>query len=252
MEGKIITIWSSRGNVGVSSLAISMAKEIEDKNKKVLLVDFNLVQPRLHSLLEFEADNHTIDCLFPYMIDNSEESLNQDIIEMNCEKLNDNLFVLKGTNSPSDLYGQKFVNIAILERLLESFKNNYDYILLDVHHSLTNTATYVALEKSDIVLTVLNKQYLTNVSFKSIKEWLFENFKKDKFKFVINGDKKTSVLTNKDIETFIDEKIEFSIPFVKDFDEIINLNSLKNSDKNKKLKKYYKSIEKIIKEIREE
>ena len=249
MEGKIITVWSSRGNVGTSTVAIGLAKELSDINNKTILVDLNLLQPRISYLLGLEIDNHSIDVLYPYSM--SKENLTEEIIKANCDVLNDNLLVLKGTNNPSNLYGQKYINIEILNSILNILKNNFDYIVLDVHHTITNVGTYIALNRADIIYTILDKKALTIMSFRDVKEWLFNNFDRDKFKIVINQNEKKSVLSISDIENYINMPVNYFLPNVKGFDEAINSTKFKDSCKNRVFKNYYKELRNIAKTIKE-
>lgn len=156
---KVYTYWSVNGGVGKTTLSSECAYSIAKKNKdkKVVLLDYNLVNPDTDYHLKLD---NVIDMkeMYGYLESNTltEEVLNNFLSKAN--KMN-NLFVLSG------LYDITFFDKIVephFELIIELLKHmGIDYILIDIDSSVNIDATFVALDQADRIFIVTDGMYHT-------------------------------------------------------------------------------------------
>lgn len=239
LQGKMITIWSTRGNMGNTMTSIELAKSLSKCKGKTILVDMNLVQPRIGDYLYLKDFNHTLDNLFPFALGNN---ISNDIIEANCEKLDD-LFVLKGTLNPSFT---EFVKPEVLDVVIQALKDNFTYIVVDVHSSLNNSGTYTALQHSDEVYILLHRDLFSILSLSDITPFLFSVFNKDKFKLLFNKDRKDIYMEKTEIEKNLNMISIGSLPYIPNIYNFINKGEYLNLEDKKEYKEYGEILDNLV------
>lgn len=152
----IYTFWSVNGGVGKTTLSVAIAYNIakRNKNKKVLLIDYNLVNPDTDMHIKIQPTD--MKELYRYIVS---KSLNESILTTYIrehDKLS-NFFVLSGLydiNYFDKLTVKDFTLIIELAK-----KMGYDYIFLDIDSSVHIDATFVALTNADKVFVVTDGMY---------------------------------------------------------------------------------------------
>lgn len=240
-EGKLITVWSSRGNMGTTFTSINLAKTISKYNERVVLVDLNLIQPRVAEYLSITDMNHTIDNLYPFAIG---KNLTKELIEANCEEV-DGLFILKGTLNPSFT---DFVSPDILDSIIQSLKENFNYIILDVHSSLNNSGTYVALQHSDEIYTLLHRDLFSVLSLHDMKPFIFKIFNKDKFKVVFNRDSEQVFMPSEEVLDTLNMSSIATLPLMNNCYNYVNKGEFKKLEGKKESKAYFNAMDELVRE----
>lgn len=240
VQGKVITIWSSRGNMGTTFTAINLAKRLSQYKGKTILVDLNLIQPRVAQYLDFTDKVHTIDNLSAYALGNS---LSSELVEANCEK-KDNLYVLKGTLNPSFT---EFMKPEIISKIIDILKETFSYIVIDTCSFLNNSGTYMALEKSDEVYTLINKDVFSILSLNDYLAFIFETFTKSKFKILFNQSDDKVLISKEEILESLNMECIGELPLINNIFNIINKGDFHKLENKKEARNYYEEIDRIIK-----
>ena len=231
-ENKIISIAGAHG-VGKSIISACLALNIN--NKKVLLIDFDLLNLSIHTILGKnitpkkirkkikENNNYESKNYFEYIL-----------------KINSNLDFFSGKNI---IFENKNINFEKLKLFFEKIKNKYDLIFIDTSSECFLDYTKFILTESDLIIFLMEANLLeikkaNNLLNIYTREWKI-------------GNKKINIIFNKYNENSIDEKILKNIfcdykilgkiIFNKKYTSMINKN-MKNYFYLKKEKREHKKI----------
>lgn len=155
---KIFTYWSVNGGVGKTTLSsvtsYNLAKKYPDK--KVLLLDFNLVNPDTDYHLKCEPKD--MKALHKYFVTKTmtEEVLMDQIVQY--PRL-ENFHILSGLYDLT--YFEKMVSEYFLIIIELAKKIGYDFIFIDIDSSINIDATFVALTNAEKIFIVSDGMYHT-------------------------------------------------------------------------------------------
>ncbi len=200
-----ISIFSNKGGVGKTSLAINLAYQIAKKtSKKVCLLDFSLNSEDICTFLDIKP-KFNID----FILNNIETSDEKLLLSMIDNYQNSNLYIF----SP-----EKDMNINFkytpqkTTKIINSLKNIFSYIIIDAPN-IINETTLAILNNSNLTLLI---SMLNLTSIRSLQKCyeLFDNigYKNDKIKLIINRYIEKSDITIKDLENTIKKEVYFKIP----------------------------------------
>jgi len=135
--GKIITIFSTKGGVGKSTLAVNLsvmlALFLKNKGRRVALVDANFQFGDIGFMLNLKPAK-TIYELVKEMGEPSTVPL--ELLESFVTKHESGLDVLLAPSKPQFAEEVKMLH---LRYILECFKKNYDYVIIDTSNLITET-----------------------------------------------------------------------------------------------------------------
>lgn len=182
----IYTFWSVNGGVGKttlsSSLAYSLAKR--DQNKKVILLDFNLVNPDIDLHLNIKPND--LKDIYNDIVNKNLgfDTINNYIIE-HPKYENFHIFCgLYDLNFFDKFNLESFTEILVLVKAM-----GYDYIIIDIDSALNIDATFSALFNADKVMIVADGMFH---SLRNLNRYLENALSK------INiNDNNTSIIINK-------------------------------------------------------
>lgn len=117
---KTILITSTKELEGKSTVTVNLGIALAQSNKKVLLIDCNLKNPKIHEFFELCNDRGLTNIL------KNNECIYKDIINLTDIK---NLEILTSGNICTDT--SELLGSYNMKALLQEIKNNYDIILLD-------------------------------------------------------------------------------------------------------------------------
>lgn len=222
----IISILGSHES-GKSIFAINFAKNI--KNKKVLLIDFDILFNSIHSILGIKK--------YPFK-NNKNINLENIII-----KLNKNLHLISGIDI---LFPNKITNNDIKE-LLNKLKNKYDYIIIDTSSECFLDVTRFLIRYSNQCIFLLEANILEIKKAKNLLSIYIEkwNLKKDKINIVINKYNKNAIAIDLLKVIFSDFRFLGKINYDINYNLLINKN-FKMYIKFKEIKNQYKIINKNL------
>lgn len=202
--GKIISVFSAKGGVGKSIIAVNLAVAIAQlTRKKTAIIDlnlqfgdiallFDLLPRRTISDLVGEADYLESKTLNGYLTDHSSG------VKVLCAPLRPEY--------------AEVVHTEQVEGILRALKGNYDYVIVDTHQ-LLDDLTLAALDISDFILMVTAMDILTVKNVKLALEAIRSlHYGQEKIKLVINHVLTSNNISIKDLGTHVDFPITHSIP----------------------------------------
>ncbi|MBQ2611522.1 AAA family ATPase [bacterium] len=204
-KGKTISIFSNKGGVGKTSMAMNLALELAKCTKEnIALLDLNF---QLGDVATFWNLNPTFN--ISYMLENSNK-LSKDFMLSAFEKYdNTSLYILA---NPPFYKSADRVSVENIEKLVSAMQKVFSYIIIDTSTGFGNKIMKV-LEMSDLIF------FMTTVSLPALRncqkclEMLEETgIGKDKAEIIINRYMETDDVKIEDVETLLRKKIYWKIP----------------------------------------
>lgn len=245
---KVYTFWSANGGVGKTTIATCCAYNLAKKNryKKVLLLDFNLVNPDIDYHLKL-TNIRDLKELCTYF---STNTLTETILSSFVKSYNKqpNFHILTGLydiNFFDKIFMENFITIIEIAKKME-----YDYIIIDVDNSLNVDATFVGLTQADKLFIVGDSMYhsIRNTN-RYIEEALFKiDIYDSKIDLIIN--KFDTDISDKDeIKKLLGREDVFFIDFNKNVPIYINKGIPFIECKDKKSKNIIKQFDLLTEHI---
>lgn len=204
-RGKIIAIFSPKGGVGCSTLAINLAIAIhKETSAKVGLIDASLQFGDIAVLLNVQA-RRTIADLASY----SNSDLETDLIDTVMVAHNSGIKALLAPPRPemADL-----VTAEVLVNVLDKMQDMFDVIIIDMYSSLEDTVLS-ALDASDLVVLVTTPEIPAIKSarlFFEVTEAL--EYPPAKTQLILNKAVRQGGIRAADIEASIKHKVVAQLP----------------------------------------
>jgi pilus assembly protein CpaE len=144
--GHIIAVYSPQGGSGVTTIATNMATAMMSEGTRVLLIDTDLQFGDVGVFLNLSAKHSLVE------LAQSVADLDEDLIENVMVTHGSGLKVLLGPPSPEE--AEKVVPKDLAE-IVSRLAMHYDYIIVDLPHSL-NDATLNILDIAERIVLVAN------------------------------------------------------------------------------------------------
>ena len=189
-DKKIISILGS-GGVGKSIITINLANVLKEKKGKILIIDFDILNNSLHTILGVTK--------YPEKIKKKIEKNN--FMKINIKeliiKINKKIDLISGLNLIFDRNYK--ISSKKINDILEELKKEYSYIIIDTSAECFFEYTKEIMENSDICLFLTEANL---VEIKKAKNWL--NIYTNEWKIIKN---KIHILINKYQEEGIEDNI---------------------------------------------
>lgn len=238
-QKEIICILGS-GGVGKSIFTVNLAKSLIYSKKKILIIDFDILNNSLHTILGVKKYSEKISKKI------KENNLIKD--KMSLEelkiKINKRIDLISGINL---LFDSKYkINNIQFNNLFNDVKKFYDVIIIDTSSECFFNYTKDIIKKSNINIFIVEPNLLEIQKSKNIlkiykEEWNIDN---NKINILFNKFNKNSIDINILKIIFSEYNIIGKIDISDKYNLIINKNANK-IDKNIK-KEYLKIIEKYL------
>ncbi len=235
---KIISILGT-GGVGKSIISINLANVLKEKNRKILIIDFDILNNSLHTILGVTQ--------YPEKIKKKIEKNN--FMKINIKeliiKINKKIDLISGLNLIFDRDYK--ISSKKINSILEELKKEYSYIIIDTSAECFFEYTKEIMKNSDICLFLIEANL---VEIKKAKNWLniYTNewkITKNKIHILINKYQEDGIADNILKNIFSEYNIIGKIKLNKKYNLLINTNYQKKYfDEN--IKKEYEIISKKI------
>ena len=203
-RGKVLIVFSAKGGCGKTTLSVNLAHALATHtDSKVALLDFDLQFGDIAVALQIEPKKTISDAI---SMQSNLDDLGIKSLMVHQEK---NLDILLAPTNPTDI---EYISTELIDNLLESMRNSYDYIVVDTPPAFTDVILRV-FDQADrcFLLTTLDMPAIKNLKLViSTLEAL--NISKSKLDFVLNRSDIKSGLTLREVEEMVGETFTSLIP----------------------------------------
>ena len=202
---KIIAVYSNKGGIGKTTVAVNLAAEIaRTTGDKTALVDLNL---QLGDVSTFLNLNPTFDV--SYVINNLMDKKKDALIKAFEQYKNTNLYVL---SDPNYIEQSECITPQKIEKLFSALKKVFPFIVVDLSSNIDENSLKI-LDISDLILftTIVNIPAIRNAQ-RCLNLFKSRRYLQDKVKVVLNRYMENDEIKLEDIETTLGEKVYWKIP----------------------------------------
>lgn len=242
LDCKVISI-AGTGGVGKSIITLNLSNILKEKNQKILILDFDILNNSLHTILGVNKYSQKI----KNKLQKNDLIKNKIDIKELIIKINKKVDLISGINL---LFDSKYkISSEKIEFILNELKQYYDVIIIDTSSECFFDYTKNILNNSDNILFLLESNLLEIKKANNLlriykEEW---NLEKEKINIIINKYNENSVDDKIIKNIFSGYKILGKIKFNKKYNILINKN-FEEDIFTKNIKKEYEKIsDKIIK-----
>lgn len=205
-DSKIIAVIGSKGGIGTTTVAVNVAVSLAEADSvdSVALIDFDSMFGEIPFFLEIKP------------------TYNWGEITKNISRLDDtflkNILVKhsSGVNvlpSPRRLNGYEGTTPEIIERILKSVKELFEYVVIDLGKILDlNSLKIIEMSDDILMVSVQSLSCLCNSRDLSRSIMKLSSQPEDRIKILINRYLKNSEISLKDAERNINKKVFWTIP----------------------------------------
>ena len=242
INSKVISI-AGTGGVGKSIITLNLSNILKEKNQKILIIDFDVLNNSLHTILGVNQYSQKI----KNKLQKNDLIQNKINVKELIIKINKKVDLISGINL---LFDSKYkISSEKIEFILEELKQYYNVIIVDTSSECFFDYTKNILNNSDNIVFLLEANLLeikkaNNLLKIYTEEW---NLKKEKINIIINKYNENAVDDKIIKNIFSEYKILGKIKFNKKYNILINKN-FEEDIFTKNIKKEYEKIsDKIIK-----
>src|SRR4029079_11437660 len=203
-DGQIIAIFSPKGGVGRTTVAVNLAvAAATELGKSVLLMDGSFQFGDVGVLLNLNPKNKSIADLVPELEAGEPESLDTFVINHSA-----GIRVLLAPPTPEMA---ELITPTAVRRVLEAFRRQHDLVIVDCT-SWFNETTLAILDAADTILTILSLE-ITSIKnmrlFLEVADQL--GYEHGKVKLVLNRADSSLGIRVTDVENSIGRKVDHTI-----------------------------------------
>jgi pilus assembly protein CpaE len=202
--GRIITVFSPKGGVGRTTIAVNLAvAAAQELGKDVVLVDGSFQFGDVGVLLNLNPKNKSIADLIPEMSTDEPESVEHVIVNHSS-----GIKVLLAPPSPEMA---ELITTQYLRRVLEQLRDTHDLVVVDCwpwfHDSTLNL-----LDLSDLIITLLTLEITTIKNIRLFLEVAAQlGYADDKIRLVLNRADSALGIRIPDVQNSIGRKVDETI-----------------------------------------
>lgn len=204
-QSKIITVYSNKGGIGKTTIAVNLAAELAKVTKdKVALVDLNLQLGDISTFLNLNPP-FDVNYVIRRLIDKEEN-----ILIKGFEKYKDlSLYVL---SDPSYIEQSESITTQQITTLFSALKKVFPYIVVDMSSNIDPISLKI-LDSSDWIMftTIVNIPAIRKAQ-RCLNLFRSRKYPSNKVKIVINRYMENDEIKIEDIENTLGESVYWKIP----------------------------------------
>ncbi len=200
---EIISLFSTKGGVGKTTIGANLAVSIAGKtNRDVVLVDLDLQFGDLSIMFNINPRNSITE------VAHNIEELDESLLEKYLVKHDSGVKILPAPNRPE--YAE-LLTIDHIEKIIDILKKNYDYIIIDTP-PFFNDINLSILDMSDQVLLIANLELPTIKNARLSMEVFDSLHHKEKVKLIVNRSSEELGIQKIDLESTLEWFAVSNIP----------------------------------------
>lgn len=224
-KGKSLCFFSAKGGVGKTINILNLAGILEQLEKKVLIIDFDLYSGGIATYLDVKNDKSIFNVAFDVMNGDYKD------IEEYVAKADEYIDVLCAPKDPRDA---SKIDIKCIEYIINNSKLNYDVVLIDTNHAL-NDINLTILENVDEITFLFNNDPIDLKNMKTLLS-IFDNLKFNNYHVLLNNsrDPFKDYFSLYDIKKIIGHNIDYILSvnlFLKDIEKLVMKGNIVTLDK---------------------
>ncbi len=210
MEGEVITVFSLRGGVGTTSLAVnlSVALTMLWQMPRLPLVDLALKNGHCALMLNIKPRNTIIQ-----VAERNEQDLDIDLLEALLLKHKSGVALLPAPRSPVEA---ELVTPRTIDQVIPYLRLEYPFVVVDAGSDLSEIALTAFDHSSHIVIPVAPDLASLKAAADALHVFKQLDYNKDHIFPVFNNIFPRSTLTLRDVETALGRKGIASLPFAQE------------------------------------
>lgn len=123
-KSKVITVFSSKGGVGCTTVATNLAIKLAQKKRKVAILDFDIEFGEVAFIMRVETRNTIAELL------QEQPSPNADTIRKYMVVHSSGVNVLAAPSSPEYV---EHISVSQTEKIISAIRTHYDYVIIDTN-----------------------------------------------------------------------------------------------------------------------
>jgi pilus assembly protein CpaE len=202
-QGKIISVFSNKGGLGKTTLAVNLASELAQINKyeKVILVDMNMFLGDVTTFLDITPLKD-----INYVIEKADTE--QNITDLTVQYSDSNMYVI--ADVPYGNYNKTITRKDII-KFFNILRKNFKYIVIDSSSAITERTTTL-LELADLILLISEANLPTLHNCKRCLDFFEKINVNEKTEIVLNRYSPNDDCQKQDVEEVLQNQIFATIP----------------------------------------
>lgn len=204
-NSKVITVFSNKGGVGRTSLAVNLALELANITKeKVALVDLNMHLGDVTTFLDIKPSFD-----ISYLIKKVDSADEEFVLSTLEQYQNTGMYILA---DPPYMEEAKKIQPVEVQKMIDKLRTVFPYIVIDTSSAFDNI-TVTALDNSDLILLVstINVPSVRNCQ-RCLDAFDRLGYEEEKTKIIVNRYMENDDIKIEDVEKALDKNIYWRVP----------------------------------------
>jgi pilus assembly protein CpaE len=203
-RGRIISVFSKKGGLGVTTLAVNLGVALSQlAEKRAALIDLDLQLGDITSFLNLSPQYNIID------VCDKNGGVDEVKLQSCLTRHESGLFVLSEPKNPVE---SENVSSSQINQILTILRSMFSYVIIDTPHVL-DPKTLEAFELSDnIILVIVPNLSSIRAGKKALEVFRDLGYVRDKIRVIINRASKKDPIRTDQIEKTLDHPVSWVIP----------------------------------------